>query len=231
MAGIENKFKVKLYDPRVGGRYGTVTFHVTPDVIENLNVNYKTLDPIHMPGTFPVYTNTAARTYNIGSIKLISRTGEEATKNLHTINVLRSWTKPWFGKSSLGKNQQNNRDSNFENASTLENFYNEEERNKILGVEMLGSPPAVLLLSAYSSPNNRGNIYKVPVVISNLSIPYPSDVDYIPTAKMETYKHIDENTPVPIVMTLDIQLMEAHSPNEYSNFNLADFRQGRLKGF
>ena len=57
-----------------------------------------------------------------------------------------------------------------------------------------------------------------------MSIPYPSDVDYIPTD--------DENpTPMPTIMTLDITLIETHSPTEYENFSLDDYRIGNLIGF
>ena len=99
------------------------------------------------------------------------------------------------------------------------------------GVEVLGAPPQVLLLSAYS--NNKSvsgqrtgqHISRVPVVIQQLNIPYPSDVDYIPT----TQKY--GNTPMPIIMTVDITLVETHSPAEYERFSLEDFSRGILRSF
>ena len=67
------------------------------------------------------------------------------------------------------------------------------------------------------------NIHKVPVVIQQLSIPYPSDVDYISTP---------EGEPVPTIMSLDLTLQEAHSPSEYSeDFSLYKFRKGILPNF
>ena len=66
------------------------------------------------------------------------------------------------------------------------------------------------------------HINRVPVVIQQLTIPYPNDVDYINTSK---------GVPMPIIMNLDISLIETHSPNAYEAFSLGDFRAGRLKGF
>lgn len=91
----------------------------------------------------------------------------------------------------------------------------------------LGSGPDVLLFSAYSEANFRGNIYRVPVVISNLGITYPDDVDYIPCGAGS-----HENTPFPTVMQMDVTLIETHSPEEYANvFDLNMYRQGLLENF
>ena len=93
------------------------------------------------------------------------------------------------------------------------------------GYGSLGSPPAVLLLDAYSAGPGEaapGNLFNIPVVIQSLSIPYPTDVDYIPT---------QDGIPFPRIMTLDIQLVETQSPADYENFDLYAFRTGQLRGF
>lgn len=101
------------------------------------------------------------------------------------------------------------------------------------GRRFLGAPPEVLFLTAYSNPVQNGtgmnavtskvtNIYKVPVVITSLNIPYPNDVDYIPTL---------EGEPFPIIMTISITLVETHSPREYEKFDLFKYRDGILPGF
>ena len=176
----------------------SVTFATTPDLIEARNANYKTVDPIHAPGQIAAYQNTSSRNFSISSIRLISRTTIEAEANLKTLWILRSWLMPSFGKST------------------------KEE-----GRELRGSPPPVLYLTAYSkesaSNQSPGHINRVPVVLQNLSIPYPSDVDYIPTSK--------DRIPMPTIMTLDMTLMETHSPNEYENFSISNFRKGILRGF
>ena len=86
----------------------------------------------------------------------------------------------------------------------------------------MGAPPAVLFLTAYASSTLRGNIYKIPTVITNLTIPYPSEVDYIQTLGGQ---------PFPTIMTIDIQLTEVHAPSEYEAFSLEHFRNGDLTGF
>ena len=104
------------------------------------------------------------------------------------------------------------------------------------GEEQRGRPPAVLLLSAYSrdSATGRGpwpgaknaiegHINRVPVVIQNLNISYPSDVDYIPAAL--------SGVPMPTIMSIDLTLQETHSANEYEKFDLRLFKQGKLSGF
>jgi len=201
---IENQFKVKLQHPL--DRTRKVVFEVTPDLIENRSINYKSLDPVHMPGQIFVYGSSSSRTFNISSIRLISRTPQEAQKNLTTLHMLRFWCMPRFGEQSTPE-------------------------DKTLG--QLGQPPDVILLSAYSKvpsdialANNKaqrmGHLNRVPVVITNLSVPYPSDVDYIPTP---------DGVPMPTIMTIDMTLVETHSPIQYEKFSLAQFKNGTLPGF
>ena len=228
--------KVKLKSSVPGG--SLVTFTVTPDVVENRAVNYKALDPLHMPGQIHVFTNSASRTYAINSVKLISRTSEEATRNLWLINVLRHWTTPYFSENSsnVTAEQRNNRQiGRVQVRNDPDNEFKDD--NELFGGrrELLGAPPDVLFLSAYSEVGKQGNIYKIPVVITNLSIPYPSDVDYMPTGDGaiigHKYRHIKAGIPFPTLMTMDINFVETHSPREYSNFNIFDFRNGNLENF
>lgn len=191
-----------------------VVFDVTPEFSESRSVNYKSIDPIHAPGGIYMYASTNARTFSIQG-KLISRSVLEATKNLAYMQYLRTWTMPVFGH--VGPN-----------ASP--------------GEGILGAPPALLLLTAYSQGNPGAqavqktvpasdktpvpaignNIYQVPVIITQLDIPYPSDVDYIPTVNQ---------IPVPTIVTISISLVEAHSPNAYQKFTLQDFKTGNLLYF
>ena len=129
---------------------------------------------------------------------------------------------PQFGKSTLNESQRGNRTFNGPSLPS--------SGRSDLGTERRGEPPAVLLLSAYSKGTTQtGNnayaqhINRVPVVITSLNIPYPSDVDYIPAA--------GTNVPMPTIMTIDIQLTETHSPFEYENFSLSAFKSGTLGGF
>ena len=117
---VENQYKVRL---SVANRYTgmsqdiqelrnrQVTFNVTPDVTENRNITYKTLDPLHMPGQIMVYGGTSSRTFQISNVRLVSRTTKEATENMQTLHMLRSWAMPYFGNSStLAPDQKLNRE-------------------------------------------------------------------------------------------------------------------------
>lgn len=245
-AKLENEYKVRLqaatnYTNMVKDvkelRERSVTFQVTPDVTENRNVTYKTLDPLHMPGQILVYGGTSSRTFQLSNIRLISRTTKEATDNMRTLHMLRSWTMPYFGNSStLHPQQLKNRKAGVQSGGNQSASNTKVQDMHPTGMELLGAPPDVLILSAYSprgSFSSAGenskrtrlhatNIHNVPVVITNLTIPYASDVDYIPT--------IDEQ-PMPRIMVVDVQLTETHSPQEYNNFSLQDFRNGILKNF
>lgn len=193
----ENPFAVRL---RSIMNQDVVAFRVSPEISETRSAGYKTLDPVHMPGAVQVYQSTAPRTWNIAGIKLISRNGEEAEENLATINQLRSWMMPFFGKTNT-----NDRDA--------------------YEADLLGSPPEVLEFTAYSDVNGQGvtNIRKIPVVMTTFNLNYPTDVDYIKTAQT--------GQPFPAVTTVDIIIVETHSPNQLSNFDLIDFRHGNLEGF
>ena len=212
-----------------------VVFHASAELSESRTVNYKAIDAIHMPGQFHAYNNTSSRNFSISQVKLFSRTSEEASMNMARVNQLRSWTMSKFGTPDP-KSQNDTQGAQNENLLQKEfQYYISNGRTyapgSTSGVDTkiaepskikLGLPPAVLELSAYSNATNRGNIYRVPVIITNLSIPYPTDVDYIPTL---------HGTPFPIIMTVGIEVTEIHSPNEYSNFNIIDYRRGELLNF
>lgn len=226
----DNQFKVRLTastsSDRLTDKRRSVVFDVAPDLIENRNVNYKTLDPIHAPGQMYVYNNTSSRTFNLSNVKLISRTRQEASINLARLWTLRGWCMPAFGQpfdkikaeDYAAQRTKNNIDDLIKFSLHPNSSY------------FLGRPPQVLLLSAYSrlgatmGTRGIGHLRRIPVVIQQLSIPYPSDVDYIPTDD-------DQPTPMPTILTIDLTLSETHSPTEYENFSLQDFREGNLPGF
>lgn len=220
-----NKFKVKL---RSQVNNTVVAFDVSPDVSETRNVEYKTMQPVHMPGGIHVYGYTNSRTFSVNNIKLVSRTAEEAARNLYRLNVMRSWAMPYFGRNNT---------------------------------DLVGAPPDVLAFTAYArgsidssrfsyvdeennvfgnnQPNDRSNartratnLQNIPVVLTQISNSYPSDIDYIPTANaVFNTVEIEAGVPFPTIMTVDIQLLETHSPREYERFSLDDFRRGRLDNF
>jgi len=192
-----------------------VVFDASPDISENGSVNYKNIDPVHAPGSILVFSSSSARTFQISNIKLFSRNGAEATANYNRVQILKSWRYPVFGQAST---------------------------DKLYGDPLLGAPPAVLELSAYNKPNGNaesgmasGLINRVPVVITNIGIDYPSDIDYIPTIAVGEVdgplSHIPSGIPVPAIWTISLTLMECHSPSQYQRFSISDFRRGILDGF
>lgn len=223
----ETDYRVKLRS-RIN-RYNSVTFEATPDVVENRNVNYRSLDPVHMPGNFQVYQNTSSRTFSVNNVRLISRTIEEATRNYRRLNILRAWAMPFFGRGTAS-------DEFYETSRTKVNTQGQEhdlsgipqDERYLLQVRTphrgkIGAPPEVIEFSAYASKGKRhGSINRVPVVLQQISIPYPSDTDYIPT---------QDGVPFPTIMTIDMQLLEIHSADEYRNFSLNDYRNGRMRHF
>ena len=203
-----NQYKVKL---RSQVSRTTVAFDVTPEITETRNVNYKTLEPVHMPGGIHVYGNTSSRVFNINNIRLVSRTREEASKNLYRLNIMRGWAMPYFGKRNT---------------------------------RLIGAPPDVLSLTAYATghPDTANtetvvagtdelisvgdpvdtarkrptNIQNIPVVLQQISIPYPSDTDYIDTVELKEFADgtiIKGGVPFPTIMTIDMVLLETHSPS------------------
>lgn len=203
-------YKVKLHHPASNT---TVYFDAAPEVSESGAVVYRSVDPIHSPGGINVYTNTASRSFTLSGIKLFSRTEPEATRNFNRLQMLRSWRYPTFG-------------------ATLES-------DALYGTQQLGLPPATLELSAYAQPSSNGMsqanglIHRIPVVIASLNISYPTDCDYIPTVALQedSLRHIPSGIPFPTIMPIDITLTESHTPTQYAQFSLTDFKRGIMVGF
>lgn len=205
-----NQYWVKLVSARVPTRF--VVFNTMPTIAESQAVNYSAMNPVHMPGTYNIYENTPSKTFEIGDLKLVSRNQQEARKNLERINILRAWTKPYFGSIEVPGGSKINESE----ASELKDY--------------LGAPPEVVLLSAYSDEKNRGNIYKIPTILTSLSISYPNDVDYIPTSSSDSDDGLG-GVPFPTLLTISVSLTEQHSANEFEKFNLAAYRTGQLLSF
>lgn len=212
-----------------------VVFEVTPAFSETRGVTYSAVDPVHMPGSIQMYRSTGARTFEVGA-QLISRNAADALRNIRYLQTLRGWTMPYFGQTDT-LTQQNRmvRDQNSAfgpedaNMTSLERIQSE-------GVQLRGAPPDVLYLYAYSTDTSTAtggrsaptsNVNRVPVVMTNLVITYPDDVDYIPVDMTGTGKF----EPFPVKMAVGVTLAETHSPREYERFDLAAFKAGTLANF
>jgi hypothetical protein len=205
----ENQFKIRLESPRNGR---LVVFNTSPALTENKSVSYSTLNPVHMPGTYYVYENSPGRKFDLSPITLVSRNQVEARLNLQRVTYLRGWTMPYFGST--------------ETPSNVLNESNAQDELK----DWLGAPPETLYFSAYATTDSRGQIYRVPVVIESLSINYPNDVDYIPTASRGSTDKLG-GVPFPTITSITCSLAEQHSANEFEKFNLIAYRNGVLTAF
>lgn len=90
-----------------------------------------------------------------------------------------------------------------------------------------GGRPPILRLNGY-----KNQFFNIPTVITSLNFSFPEDVDYIET----------DFAMVPIVQTVELELLEAHSSvvfNDFSGvsdppvdeFNLGTFKAGILPGY
>lgn len=219
-----------------------VSFDVTPSFSESGSVDYAAITPVHMPGGIQVYKRTNSRTFTIGA-KLISRTVAEATQNMQYLQTLRAWRFPYFGINSSKKAnedrvraQTNSQDSNVSAAQQNKGAIATLNSSSI---ELLGAPPPVLYLYAYSTSANDDrptaygvNINRVPVVLSDLSITYPDDVDCLPISSSASSVTINGSSePFPIRVDVSITLLETHSPAEFEQFSLQKYKTGQLVNF
>ncbi len=233
-----NQYKVKL---RSQVTNTVVAFDVTPEITETRNVNYKTLEPVHMPGGIHVYGNTSSRIFNINNIRLVSRSRIEATKNLYRLNVMRGWALPYFGVNNTAlvgappdvlalTAYATGAPDTANDPSTI----NERRASNVDRLSQTGPATQNTNFLKRARPTN---IHNIPVVLQQISIPYPSDTDYIDTVEQEfsdgqggIFK-IKAGVPFPTIMTVDMVLLETHSPSEFANFDLKAYRQGRLENF
>lgn len=238
---MSESYKVRLVS--VADERSVVKFDATPTFSESRQVDYAAVAPIHMPGAIQVYKNSGSRTFSVGA-QLVSRSWVEAYTNMWNLQQLRTWTLPYFGQSSTITDQQRQARANLNPADerTLASlgpeFVNARNAQRLQteGFELLGAPPMVLYLYAYSTSANdtrqqRGNvnINRIPVVITSLSINYPKDVDYISTEDPENPTTGGE--PFPVLLEVNVDLVETHSPREYERFKISDYYSGKLVNF
>jgi hypothetical protein len=242
-------FKVKLisaidqsvYSDKTQYSQKVVVLNVSPQIVENGQVLYDAIQVLHGPTSFQMYKGTPSRTYNMNDVKLISRTPSEARDNIQTLNILRSWRMPYYGQTEFDQSQLNAFFTQIQSGETLnlDPYSRLQAETKSLK-KRLGAPPEILYFSAYTqvsgnqskqeSKTYMGNINRVPVVLSNLSITYPNDVTYIPTAMRGQIDALG-GVPFPVIMSVSIDLTESHAPQEVNQFNLAKYTSGILDGF
>lgn len=253
----ENNYKVRLV-PIASLTYGAdpatirasqVAFDVTPSFSETGSVEYEQVSPVHMPGAMQSYKRTNSRTFEIGA-HFISRNVADALKNMQYLQRLRAWRMPYFGATDTLSSS--NKQARLSSSGTPTDSYsgsnedrrdaNAQKRVQASGVQLRGAPPDVLYLYAYSNSSIDGrtnatnifspvNINRVPVVVTNIGITYPEDVDYIPVYDPSRGGPNDATQPFPIKMDVTISLVETHSPSEFERFDLLAYKNGNLGNF
>jgi hypothetical protein len=116
------RFKVTLSaSPGRNGQAETLIFDVMPRISESRQATYSDFTPMHHPGQIQKYQSSQSRSWSM-TAKLISRNSTEASRNLETINIIRSWVMPFYGQGTA-----------------QDGVYS----------KYLGAPPPIITLSAY----------------------------------------------------------------------------------
>jgi hypothetical protein len=195
-----SQLKVTLYaNPPVGnGLEDVIVLDVMPSITENRSVSYKSFTPQHHPGEIMKYESTGARDWGV-SAKLISRTVEEASRNLVIINILRAWTMPFYGEGTA-------------NDGRLGSY--------------LGAPPPIITFKAYGE-KMIGPV-KCVLTSYNWDFPNDIDYIQANAVDPADSSRITK-VPFPVIMTITLALKESWSPAEYSGFNLTAYKNGDME--
>lgn len=94
-------------------------------------------------------------------------------------------------------------------------FYGEGTAQNGMTSQYLGAPPPILTFSGYG-PKMIG---PVKCVLQNYSWDWANDVDWLPTY---------DNNPFPVLLNLNLSLIETWSPDEFSGFDIIKYRNGEL---
>lgn len=125
-----------------------LVWNFTPNITETMQVNYEMEQPIHTNSGYNNYKNTNNTTITIQG-SFYASSGTEALYMLACITFLRSMTKMDFGRRAARTEDPN--------------------------LARVGSPPPVLLLSAYG----RYMYNDIPVIIKSVTFNCTDDVQYI----------------------------------------------------
>ena len=90
-----------------------------------------------------------------------------------------------------------------------------------------GAPPPLLKFSAYGDLI----IKNAPVVVSNFTMTFSDDVDYVDVL----YDNVDFHSRIPVIFTVSVELQPQYLPTkQFREFDIMDFAKGNLikeKGF
>lgn len=225
VSGIPSENRVRLYssnaknnllmggglmDPLLKTGFG-ITFPYTPTIMWNYTASYGTYETTHSVYQQQYWQNTPNPTIQL-TATFTATTIAESKYALASLHFLRFATKGDFGA-----------------------FLNDgKSRNPTAG-----SPPPVLLFSAYGS----GNAEKIPVVVRSVNYTYSEDVDFVTVepsdgnatnqSRSEKWK-VDYSTSIPVQFVISIDLAIQQTPTVVQNtFNVKEYATGKAltKGF
>ena len=87
-----------------------------------------------------------------------------------------------------------------------------------------GTPPPVLEFSAYGDVNFR----RVPVLVGGYTINFPDDVDYVSSTMDSGFVSTGNQTYLPVLTVITIDLIPHYNPLKQNQFNLPAFARGDL---
>lgn len=124
-------------------------------------------------------------------------------------------SRKWSLNAKFLSRTQKEADETWRSVQLLRSWTNPDTNYKY-GID--SGTPHVLRLYGY------GRTWKaIPVVITSLTVDYPTDIDYIPT---------EYGTNVPVIQSVSMQLTEARTPDDLlKKFDLEKFKLGVLEGW
>jgi len=230
------KAREQIYGPNVSENIlhsiwhtGGLMWPYTPIINDNITVNYESYDPVHTNQPFMAFKSVGAKEIMCSGM-FTAQNQEEAEYCIAAIHFLRTITKMFFGVGSEG------------------------EDTSQAAINARGTPPPILLFNAHGT----AMFHNVPVIVTSYSIELPQDVDYVELETSLERRNrqslieapelrgvIDRATSdgreinfrekegisawLPTRFNITVNMTVQNSPNRLRrNFNLNDFRTGRL---
>lgn len=223
-----------------------VLFNITPEMSEQRSVSYAEISDLRLPASILIYMGSPSRRFSINA-KFLARTQTEADISFKYMNLLKSWcvtdSKRYLGSpknssvvgnySTLNPNltpaQSGTANPNPDSApppptnptSNPTSVPIKAPATVTASDDLFYQTPQVLYLTGYGT-----QFRSIPVVVRDLNITFPTDVDYIQNST---------GAWVPILQDIGISLQEAR--NVYSQkgastaiaqFDLSAFKAGTL---
>lgn len=185
-------------------------FPYNPTISEGVQVNYESMDITHSNEAYFVYKNTSNVRINIANAVWTCDTFDNAVYALSALHFFRVYSQMDFGAPRDGSNGK--------------------------GRSPSGAPPSPMWFNAY------GNYayHRVPVLLEKADWSFPNDIDYVGIPEFNSRQFLNrelatQRTPegrytwLPLKFEVSsISLIVQHSPTYWLNYNLDDYRSGKM---